>query len=185
MNLKKLKIISIFGIFLICFLSHYLYTWFPNDITAIFFPVNESIWEHMKMAFTSIMIWKLFEYIIIKYCNLLYHNFLFSNLISSILFIIVYLLIYLPLFILFGENIIISITLLFIVICFEEYINYKVMILNSIKYTNLVSLFSIIVIYIFFGYLTYNPPRNFLFFDFKEGKFGESIYIIDNKKRID
>lgn len=30
---------------------HFLYVFFPNPVTAIFAPVNESIWEHVKLIY--------------------------------------------------------------------------------------------------------------------------------------
>lgn len=30
---------------------HFVYTLFPNPITALFSPVNESLWEHLKIIF--------------------------------------------------------------------------------------------------------------------------------------
>ena len=30
---------------------HFLYTWCPNAVTALFSPVNESLWEHVKLVF--------------------------------------------------------------------------------------------------------------------------------------
>ena len=62
MTLKRLKVVSIFGMFILCFLTHFLYNWFPNALFSIFFPVNESIWEHMKMMTSSILIWSVSEY---------------------------------------------------------------------------------------------------------------------------
>lgn len=32
-------------------LLHFLYQWWPNPITALFSPVNESLWEHLKLIF--------------------------------------------------------------------------------------------------------------------------------------
>ena len=61
MDLKKIKIVSIFGMFILCFLTHFLYNFFPNTLFSIFFPVNESIWEHMKMMTSSILIWSILE----------------------------------------------------------------------------------------------------------------------------
>lgn len=180
MNLKKIKVLSVFGIFIVSFLAHFIYEWFPSDLFAIFFPVNESIWEHMKMIFTSIMIWKVIEYLLIKHWNILYHNFVFANFISAIFQIVIYLAIYLPLFFKFGEKIFVSISLLFIVICIGEYISYQLMKKNKIKYFDFISLIMIIITYVIFGYLTYFPPRNFLFFDSKNEKYGKNIYLIDN-----
>ena len=30
---------------------HFLYEWQPNAVTALFSPVNESLWEHVKLVF--------------------------------------------------------------------------------------------------------------------------------------
>ena len=30
---------------------HFLYQWWPNAVTALFSPVNESLWEHVKLVF--------------------------------------------------------------------------------------------------------------------------------------
>ena len=42
----------------VCFLSilagsalHFLYDLWPNPLTAVFAPVNESVWEHLKLLF--------------------------------------------------------------------------------------------------------------------------------------
>ena len=30
---------------------HFLYAWWPSAVTALFSPVNESLWEHVKLVF--------------------------------------------------------------------------------------------------------------------------------------
>ena len=72
MTLKRIKIISIIGTFLLCFLTHFIYNLFPNTLFSIFFPVNESIWEHMKMLFSTILLFGIIEYILIKKFNIIY-----------------------------------------------------------------------------------------------------------------
>lgn len=32
-------------------LLHFLYIWLPNPLTALIAPVNESVWEHLKLLF--------------------------------------------------------------------------------------------------------------------------------------
>ena len=96
--MRKLKNIKIFITFLIIILSvvcHFVYTWCPNFITSIFFPVNESIWEHMKIIFTSICIASIIEYFIYKFNKIKVNNFLISIPVVSIIGIIIYLTIYL------------------------------------------------------------------------------------------
>lgn len=84
MSLKKLKILSIIITFLFCFPLHFLYNKFPSFITSIISPVNESIWEHMKILFGSILLSGVFQKIIIKIKHLNYKNIYLSTIISSL-----------------------------------------------------------------------------------------------------
>ena len=118
MNTKKLKIIMTIIIFLLAFPFHFLYDKFSNFIFFIFFPVNESIWEHMKLLFTSIIFSGVIEYIIIKKKDVKVNNYLLSLFIPAILSIPIYLIIFLPIYYKIGENFIITITIMFITILF-------------------------------------------------------------------
>ena len=74
MTLKKSRIISTIGIFLLCFLFHFIYDWISSYITAKFFPVNESIWEHMKLLFSAVVMYGIIDYIILQKFNIKYNN---------------------------------------------------------------------------------------------------------------
>ena len=56
MSIRKLKIIGVVVAFFLCFPFHFIYDSFPSFVTSIFAPVNESIWEHMKILFGSIIL---------------------------------------------------------------------------------------------------------------------------------
>ena len=46
-------------------LNHFLYDWSgKNPVIALFTPVNESVWEHMKLLFFPFLLLSLIEYII-------------------------------------------------------------------------------------------------------------------------
>ena len=120
MNTKKLKIIMTIIIFLLAFPFHFFYDKFSNFIFSIFFPVNESIWEHMKLLFTSIIFSGVIEYIIIKKKDVKVNNYLLSLFIPAILSIPIYLIIFLPIYYKIGENFIITITIMFITILLVE-----------------------------------------------------------------
>ena len=79
MNLKKIKILGVVIITILSFISHFAYDIFPNIIFSFIFPVNESIWEHMKILFTSTLIYSLIEYIILKKYNITYNNLPFNS----------------------------------------------------------------------------------------------------------
>ena len=119
MKLLKEKILSVFIIFMICFLAHFMYTWFPNFLFSIFFPVNESIWEHLKMLFTSIIIYGFFEYIFLKKKNYLVNLFLTSS-----LSIPIFLALYLPIYHFTGSNMILNFLVLFVTIAATQMISF-------------------------------------------------------------
>ena len=71
--------------FLLCFLTHFLYEWLPNPVFSIFFPVNESIWEHMKMLYTTILLAGIIEYFILKKFKIPHQNLLLSIAIKALI----------------------------------------------------------------------------------------------------
>lgn len=178
MNTKKLKFITFLITFCLTFLCHFMYDWFPNTFTSIFFPVNESIWEHMKMLFTSILIGGLIEYIIIKKQNLEFNNILLILFLKSLVSIPIFLLFYLPLYYTFGENMIISIAIMTIVLISMEIFSFYLWHINEIKYQGVISIILIILSYIIFGLLTYYPPKTELFYDKTKNKYGINHYEI-------
>ena len=175
--MKKIKIIGVIITFLLTVLYHFLYEWFPNPIFEIFFPVNESIWEHMKLLYSGILTFNIIEYIIYRKKNINTNNFFTVTFLMMITSIILYLIIYLPLYDMFGENMIISISLLVIVIILEQIFSYYL--LNYGKENKLLNKISIILIilgYVTLLSLTINPPRNYIFYDIVEHKYGVDIY---------
>lgn len=175
MDLKKVKIVSIFGMFILCFLTHFLYNFFPNTLFSIFFPVNESIWEHMKMMSSSILIWSILEYFLYKKFRVNHNNFILSLFLEVCLSIIIFLIIYLPIYHFTGSIFILNLIVLFISLYFVNIISYYILSLRDL-HKELLGIVGIILIYIIFGILTYNPPFNYIFFDKMENKYGINIY---------
>lgn len=176
MNLKKSRIISTIGIFLLCFLFHFIYDWIASTITAIFFPVNESIWEHMKLLFSAVIFYGIIDYIILQKFKIKYNNFFTSLFISALTIIPIYLIMFLPIYYKIGENMVITIGIMLIAIIISQIISYKILKGKNFDKLNIISLMLIIISYIVFAYLTYNPIKAELFFDTKEEKYGINNY---------
>lgn len=176
MSLKRLKVIDVFIIFALCFLTHFIYSWFPNTLFSIFFPVNESIWEHMKMLFSAIIIFSVADFILLKVFEIEYRNFITSVFLSAVLSIIIFLAIYLPLYYFIGANMVLNLTVLFVSIVFSQVVSYFVLESKDYGLLNYVSLIGIIFSYIVFGILTYYPPTEDLFYDPMDEKFGINTY---------
>lgn len=170
--MKKIKIIGVFIIFGLAILSHFIYKLLPNSIFSILFPVNESIWEHMKLLATPALIFSLFEYIIYKRKNVHFNNFLLSYAVAIIIGIIIYLAIYLPIDYIFGHSAIVAISLLFVIFIIMQIVSYYIMNYREIKYSNIIGIGIITLLYFIFGYLTYNPIEIELFYDSQKELYG-------------
>ena len=177
MILKTIKTIGFFIIFLLCFSFHFLYDWLPNSLFSIFFPVNESIWEHMKLIYTSFVFYGIFDYLLLKKNKINFNNFLIQLFLIPIIAIFIYLIIFIPIYKIIGENMIVSIGLLAVVILIEQILSYFILQYKEIKYQNIIGIIGIILIYIIFGYLTYKPIENYIFYDTVKDKYGINIYV--------
>ena len=178
MNLKRTRIISCIGIFILCFLLHFVYQIIPCTLTAIFFPVNESIWEHVKLIFTSIVFYGIIDYFILNKTKIKFNNFFASLFVSSITMIPIFLILYLPLFHKVGPKMYVNISIMSIAIIISQVIEYYILKKERCDLLNKISFFLIIVSYIVFAYLSYNPPKERIFFDTKDEKYGINNYNI-------
>lgn len=178
MNLKKIKISTLIITFILTFVCHFMYEWFPNLLTSIFFPVNESIWEHMKMLYTAILIGGLIEQLIIKKFKLYTNNNLLTLFIKSIISIPIFLIIYLPLYSFLGDNMILNISVMIITLIIVEILSYYLLKAKELNFKNLLSALIIIITYLVFSILTFYPPKNELFYDKQDNKYGINNYEI-------
>lgn len=68
--LRKLKRYHSFGIVLVVALGillHFLYQWSSkNPVVATISPVNESVWEHLKMFFIPYLIYSIIQFFVLR-----------------------------------------------------------------------------------------------------------------------
>ena len=163
-----MKKIKIFIIILECVLSfpiHFIHDKFPCFLTSIFFPVNESIWEHMKIIYTSILLSSIIEYFIYKKKNIPTNNFIISIPISAVVGIVFYLVIYLIIDIFIPHNFFVAIVIMFITYIFSNIVSYFILNKKEIPNQKELGISLILISYIIFTHLTYYPPKNYLFID--------------------
>ena len=69
-DVKFVRRYSIIGIIVVCLLSiplHFSFEWSGgNPIVGMFTPINESIWEHLKLVFWPLLLWWGMGYVIFK-----------------------------------------------------------------------------------------------------------------------
>ncbi len=91
--------------------------------------------------------------------------------------VIVYLIIYLPLYDVIGESMIISIGLLIIIIVLAELFSYYLLkIERQDSPLNKASIVLITLGYLVFASLTFNPIKNYIFYDTHHHKYGINLY---------
>lgn len=165
MKLKYLKLLGVIVAFLLCFVLHFLYDLVPCFITSVFSPVNESIAEHMKILFGGILFSGVIQKIIVKVKRLPYKNICISNVVAALLSIPIFLIIYMPIYNAIGENFPITIFLMLMVIIISQIITIFIIRINKdLKMENLAILL-VIIIYMVFTVLTYDPPEKSIFLD--------------------
>lgn len=176
MSIKKIKIISAVVVFLLAFPFHFVYEFFPSHLTAIFFPVNESIWEHMKLLYTGFLAVGILEHFCYKHWDIKVNNFLFTTWTGAFISVPLYLMIYLPVYYSMKEamwwNLLCMAITIMLVTCFEIWALKQ----KPIKWTEWVSIPLMVVGFIIFGFLTFYPIHCHLFFDTVDEKYGISEY---------
>lgn len=55
-SVTKKMICVLAGVLALGVLLHFLYGWLPNPLTALFAPVRESLWEHVKILFWPLLL---------------------------------------------------------------------------------------------------------------------------------
>ena len=172
MSLKKIKAVDVFGIFILSVGFHFIYNLLPNPLFAWIFPVNESIWEHMKLFFTSTLLWGIVDHYLLKKHDIPYNNFLLQLFLTAFLAIPLYLIIFLPVYNKIGENMFFSISLMFIVYIISQFASYKLLTYRELEVNKYFIIALIVAVYAVFIYLTYKPIRNYIFYDKTKSKYG-------------
>ena len=145
---------------------HFVYQWTgENKIVAAFVPINESVWEHLKLAFYPMLIAAIVEYFVIgKFVN----NYIEAKTIgifTAIAFIVVTFFTYSG--IIGGSLIVIDILIFVLSIILGEYVAYKLMTRENESDTKTKTLAIFIILFLMFSFIlyTYNAPQVNLFRD--------------------
>lgn len=169
-HLKRYTIIGIIFVLITGTLAHFLYDWTGNNhIVGLFTPINESIWEHMKLLFFPMLLYSLI--MILKFRRK------YSCITSALCFGILAGAFLIPLFYyaytsILGKNIFIldiGTFILSVVIAF--WLSYKLTLSCRLEaYTSLLCIL-VCILFVCFLVFTYNPPDTIIFQDPENVKF--------------
>ena len=175
-KLLKTEIIVTIICLIIGTLLHFTYKWSGENIfVASFSAVNESVWEHLKLAFYPMILMAIIEYFLV---NKKANNYIEAKTIgifSSISFIVISFFTYTGII---GTNFFVVDILIFITsIILGEWISYKLMkrLNESTIQSKILSGMILAFLLICFILCTYFPPEVNLFRDFKTGIYGINI----------
>ncbi len=169
----KAQIIVIFFSLILGTLLHFTYEWSGRNLfVASFSAVNESVWEHLKLAFFPMIIAAIIEYFFVKDEVNNYVEAKTIGIFTAISFIVVLFFTYSGII---GTSIIVIDILIFIAsIILGEYVAYKLMKREdeSTYITEILSIIILVFLLICFIVFTYLPPEVNLFRDVMKGVYG-------------
>jgi hypothetical protein len=141
-----------------------------NPMVGIFSAVNESVWEHLKIAFWPSFLYLIFEY---HYLNKRVDNFFFAKVIGVCSIILIIPVIFYSYTVFFEENLIIDIGSFIFAIIIGQIISYKLFMFKKVSSTlELISLIALVILALAFVVFTFYPPQVQLFQDPVTGGYG-------------
>ncbi|MBQ3352810.1 hypothetical protein IJG89_00445 [Candidatus Saccharibacteria bacterium] len=152
-------------------LAHFLYDWtHHNKIIGLFTAVNESTWEHIKIALTPSLLWCLYD----GFFYGLEPNYFLAKLMSLLVLVI-----FIPCVFYSYKKLVhhpilfVDISSFYIAIFLSQLTFYSILILNPISYIfQFISCFGLFVFFGCYMTLTLQPLKNFIFKDPITGKYG-------------
>ncbi len=172
---KKVLIWEVLGFLMVCTLGaifHFIYEWTGKQTWAGFFsPVNESIWEHLKLLFFPVLIFSGIEYIWIRKDS---KNFIAARITGTVLGMLAIVVLFYTYTGIVGNHYLwLDILTFFIgVLVTFLYTNYGMKRYREKTSTTMTALAVLILFFAAFVVFTYYPPHIGLFRDPVSTKFG-------------
>lgn len=169
-SIFKFELISTIFIMILGVLFHFTYEWSGNNIiVGLFTPVNESIWEHLKLLYFPMILTLIVGYF---YDGKNYENYICAKLFGIIVSMIFTVITFYTYSGILGKIIdAVNIAIFFIAVVLGQY-----MVLRKIRENKSCNqtkkMIILIIIGVLFIFFTFNPPNIGLFADPITGTFG-------------
>jgi hypothetical protein len=174
MNRKVLsyELAGIVFILLLGSVLHFTFEWSGNQpIVGVFSAVNESVWEHLKLAFWPALLFALIEYVPLKRVA---NNFVFAKTVGVYVMVAVIPSIFYSYTALAGESLLaVDIGSFVIAVIVGQLLSYKLLTYHSLSQKLAwVSLFFFALLAVLFAVFTFYPPHIQIFQDSPTGGYG-------------
>ena len=157
------EIISTIFVMVLGTLLHFTYKWSNNNmLVGIFSPINESIWEHLKLMFFPMLITIIIGYL---YKGKDIDNYLSSKVIGTIVMLSFTIVFYYTYSGILGTNYTgVDVSIFFIAVALGQYVSYKLM-KTKFHGNNITATIILLVLLLCFVIFTFFPPNIALFKD--------------------
>lgn len=171
MKIKTWQIITVIICLILGTLLHFTYEWSgKNLIVALFSAVNESTWEHLKLAFYPMLLMANIGYFIIGKRSRNYWMAQTLGMLVAIIFITTFFYTYTGVI---GTNFaVLDIGSFIVAILLGEYVTYRLLTSTKAYNAELISIFFLLILLFSFIIYTFSPPKIELFKDTINGSFG-------------
>lgn len=157
-TINKWHIAGFFWIVIVGSLLHFVYEWSgESSIVASFSPINESVWEHLKLGYFSLTFFIIVEYWYLKDKTKNYALAKTVGIIDMSIFIVVVHYTYKLIF--KGSNVIVDIVIFIIGAFICQLLSSRIMKKNRPRFINILGFFLYIIIGILFLIFTFSPPN--------------------------
>ncbi|MBE6124065.1 MAG: hypothetical protein E7184_00785 [Erysipelotrichaceae bacterium] len=165
--------ISIPLMFLLGVIFHFVFEWFSQlAFIAPFFPVNESIWEHTKLAFLPLIMFYLIYYYAYRNKYFINKESWFTSLLVSVIVSITTMIVFYYTYSgIIGKDYTLVNIFSLLLSLFVGQISAKYFYKKKTSIPLVCSLSSLMILFAFYIWMTFDPFEIALFFDFNENKY--------------
>ncbi len=159
-------------IIILGFIFHFAFYWFNQwKPLALFFAVNESVWEHCKIGFWPALLFSLVQYNFIK---IRVNNYLIAKVTSFFIIPATIIVLFYTYTGIIGFNLFpVDISIFFIAVFLGQYASYKLLVAKPLaQYYGFIAIVLGIILVISFSSLTFKPGSIPLFIDNNTGSYG-------------
>ena len=152
-------------------LLHFTFEWSGfQEIVGVFSAVNESVWEHLKIAFMPSILWLIIEH---RYLYKRTNNFFFAKALGIYSIMIIIPVIFYSYTIFIEHNLTIDIVSFMFAIIVGQFVSYKILSFKKLsKNLKLISIISLVILILAFVVFTFYPPQFPIFQDPNTGDYG-------------
>lgn len=166
------ELIGIVFIIILGSLLHFTFEWSGNNpVVGAFSAVNESVWEHLKLAFWPTVLFALIEFVLLKR---VVNNFVLAKTVGVYLMVLIIPAVFYSYTAFTGESIfVIDITSFVIAVIVGQLVSYKLLTYRKMPHwLGWIALAFLLALAVAFVVFTFFPPQLTIFRDSLTGQYG-------------